>query len=102
MGLINLLILLGIIYLIFLIIDKFGLYILAILLGLLIASLIPLMISWIKIVFTWLMNLVTTPIYWMTGIRIEIAWWIGLIIFLVSLIPLLSLIPTTAEARCLL
>ena len=86
MELINILITLGIIYLAFLIIDKFGLYLIAISLMILLIFITPHIFNLIRTLFTWLMSLVTKPVYWITGIEIILPWWLGLAIFMIPII----------------
>ena len=89
MEIINILIMLVIIYLVFLIIDKFTGYIIAILMAVIIGLSIPYIFKGIVWSFGNFMKLMTTPIYWITGYKIVLPWWIGLIIFITAFIPFL-------------
>ena len=89
MELINILIMLAIIYSVFLIIDKFTGYIIAILMAVIIGLSLPYIFKGIVLAFSWFMNIMTTPIYWITGYKLVLSWWVGLIIFVTAFIPFL-------------
>ena len=91
MSLINILITLLIIYLVFLIIDKFTGYVFAILLAVLFAVSIPYIWKGIVWLFKSFGELIMKPFYWITGYEIVLPYWIGLIIFALIIIPLISL-----------
>ena len=77
--LLNILILLAIIYLTFLIIDKFSIYILGIILFLGIVLVFPYIIKFFSWIFSKINYLATEPVYRMTGIRLEIPLWVNII-----------------------
>lgn len=88
MELINLLILLGIIYLTFKIIFEFGSVLLAISAAIVVIMLVPPLLNLIQIGLNWFTSLPTKLIYLITGVQVEviIPVWLFLIIFLIPII----------------
>lgn len=89
MNLINILIMLAIIYLVFLIIDKFTVYIIAIFMAVIIGLSLLYIFKGMVLAFSWFMKLIVMPVYWITGYKLVLPWWVGLIIFVTAFIPFL-------------
>ena len=90
-NLLNILITLAIVYLAILIIDKLMPVIIGGLLALIIWVTIPSILKAIVWVFAGLMNIMTMPVYWVTGYKVILPWWVGLIITIVGIIPMMGL-----------
>ncbi|KKN44310.1 hypothetical protein LCGC14_0694120 [marine sediment metagenome] len=90
MELINILIMLAIMYLVILIIDKLAPLIIGGLLALIIVLIVPYIFKAIIWVFSGFMNVMSMPIYWVTGYKLVLPWWIGLIMVAIGIIPMLG------------
>ena len=90
MTMIELLVLMGIIYLFFEIMDKFGGYILVGIFTILIIISLPYIFNFIKWFFTGFGVIITKPAYWITGIEVHLVWWFWLIFFVFALIPIIT------------
>lgn len=89
MNLINILIILAIIYLAILIFNKLFPFIIGFLLALMIWIIVPYIFKGIVWFFSGFMNIMSMPLYWMTGYKVILPWWVGLIFFVTAFIPFL-------------
>ncbi len=90
MNLLNILTMLAIVYLVVLIIDKLAPLIIGGLLALIIWVTVPYIFKAIVWVFTGFMNIMSMPVYWITGYKLVLPWWVGLIIVAIGLIPMMG------------
>ena len=79
---------LAIVYLAILIFNKLFPLIVGALLVLMIWVTVPYIFKAIVWFFGGLMNIMSMPLYWMTGYKVILPWWVGLIIVAVGLIPM--------------
>lgn len=90
MNLLNILILLAIIYLAILIFNKLFPFIVGVLIALMIWVIVPYIFKAIVWFFSGLMNVMSMPLYWMTGYKVILPWWVGLIITIIGIIPMMG------------